>query len=95
MCVLGSGAQWDVLQIFAWAGMIVDHARTMSVSAAVSQTRCIADRQSVALERGDADYSLFCYTSSSGGCNSAMGMQNYQKRWAAGRRSGEGRSASI
>ncbi len=38
MCVLGSGAQWDVLQIFAWAGMIVDHARTMSVSAAVSQT---------------------------------------------------------
>jgi len=36
--VLGTGAEWDLLQVFAWGRMFVTHARTMSVSAAVHKT---------------------------------------------------------
>ena len=38
LCVVGSGAQWDLLQVFAWEKMVVGHMRTMSLSASVAKT---------------------------------------------------------
>lgn len=38
LSVLGSGVQWDLLQLFAWGRMISEHARTMTFAAAVGKT---------------------------------------------------------
>jgi hypothetical protein len=78
LCVLGSGAQWDLVQVFAWQNMIVGHMRTMSLSAAVARTfdgemcpicRMVAkakaqqQSQPVAPDvKGDTRILLFCQT---------------------------------
>lgn len=38
MCILGTGAQWDILQVFAWGRMIACNMRVMSLQAAVEKT---------------------------------------------------------
>lgn len=38
LCILGCGAQWDLLQLFAWGRMFAEHAQSMSVTAAVRKT---------------------------------------------------------
>lgn len=38
VCLAATGVQWDMLQVFAWGRMIVDHAATMPLSAAVAKT---------------------------------------------------------
>lgn len=38
LSVLGTGAQWDLLQVFAWGRMIVNHSRSMTLIAAVETT---------------------------------------------------------
>ncbi|HEU5080997.1 MAG TPA: hypothetical protein VFT72_17425 [Opitutaceae bacterium] len=36
--LLATGSQWEIMQTVAWAKMIAENARTMSLSAAVSET---------------------------------------------------------
>lgn len=38
VCLAATGVQWDMLQVFAWGRMIVGHAATMPLSAAVAKT---------------------------------------------------------
>jgi hypothetical protein len=38
LCVVGTGAQWDVVQVFAWVRMTVNYSRAMPVEAAVART---------------------------------------------------------
>ncbi|HZZ58840.1 MAG TPA: hypothetical protein VFE31_13490 [Opitutaceae bacterium] len=38
LSLLGSGTQWDLLQVFAWGRMIANHSQSMCLSAAVSKT---------------------------------------------------------
>jgi hypothetical protein len=37
-CLISTGVQWDVLQVFAWGRMIIGYANTMSLSEAVEET---------------------------------------------------------
>lgn len=76
LCLLGTGVQWDMLQVFAWGRMIVDHSRTMSLTEAVSTTfdgemccfcRIVAkaksqgqSRSSTTNDDADARLLLFC-----------------------------------
>lgn len=36
--LLATGVQWDLLQVFGWARMVVNHSQTMSITAAVTKT---------------------------------------------------------
>ena len=36
--LLATGVQWDLLQVFGWARMVVNHSQTMSITAAVKKT---------------------------------------------------------
>jgi hypothetical protein len=38
LCFLGTGAQWDLIQVFAWGRMTVEHAQSMPLSQAVEKT---------------------------------------------------------
>jgi hypothetical protein len=38
LCFLATGAQWDLVQGFAWGRMMAGHSRTMSLSSAVAKT---------------------------------------------------------
>jgi hypothetical protein len=38
LCFLGTGAQWDLMQVFAWGRMTVEHAQSMPLTQAVAKT---------------------------------------------------------
>jgi len=38
LCFMATGAQWDLLQMFAWGRMMAGHAQTMPLSRAVAKT---------------------------------------------------------
>jgi len=38
LCFIAAGAQWDLVQVYAWGRMMADHSRTMTLSDAVSKT---------------------------------------------------------
>jgi len=38
LCFLAAGAQWDLVQVFAWGRMMAGHAKTMPLSQAVTKT---------------------------------------------------------
>ena len=38
LCVIATGAQWDLLQVLAWGRMMTNHSRTMPLAKAVTKT---------------------------------------------------------
>jgi hypothetical protein len=38
LCVIATGAQWDLVQAFAWGRMVMDHSCTMPLQQAVTKT---------------------------------------------------------
>ncbi|HEY3755380.1 MAG TPA: hypothetical protein VGL42_04460 [Opitutaceae bacterium] len=38
LCLLGTGLQWDILQVAAWSSMVAGHAESMSLTQAVAKT---------------------------------------------------------
>jgi len=38
LCFIATGAQWDLLQTFAWGRMVVNHSRAMPLAQAVRKT---------------------------------------------------------
>ena len=38
LCIIATGAQWDLLQAFAWGRMMANHSRTMPLAKAVTKT---------------------------------------------------------
>ena len=38
LCFMATGAQWDLIQVFAWGRMTVEHAHSMPLSQAVAKT---------------------------------------------------------
>ncbi|MGD1030917.1 MAG: hypothetical protein ABSA05_07210 [Opitutaceae bacterium] len=38
LCVIAAGAQWDLVQVYAWGRMVADHSSTMPLQEAVTKT---------------------------------------------------------